>query len=294
MPVKIGDFEIAAQTLDIIGEVPLWDHRIQRLSWIDIFKPALHRLDPVSGEVESFTPPEKLGAYALTKGDDVLTGGRGGIGRWIPRTGEFLRLAEPETDMPDNILNDGRTDPRGRFLIGSMNKRLSGATGKLWRIDPDERVVLLQDEDIWLPNSICWSPDGSTFYMGDSHSNTIFAYDYDLTEGAISNRRVFAETADLPGDVDGSSVDAEGYVWNARFGGGCIVRFAPDGSVDQIIETPVSRPAHLAFGGPDLKTIYLTTATFRLSPEELAKEPWAGAVLRCECGVSGLKETIWG
>jgi L-arabinonolactonase len=294
MPVSLSSFKVATQTEDVIGEVPLWDPRAQVLTWIDILKPAFHRFDPASGTVTSVTPPEKLGSYALAKDGGLLTSGRGGIGLWNPATGDFERLATPEADRPNNILNDGRADSRGRFLTASMDKMLGGPNGRLWRIDPLGKAELLQGEDIMLPNSICWSPDGRTFYLGDSHSNLIFAYDYDVDSGAISNKRLFADTKDLPGDVDGSSADAEGYLWNARFAGSCLIRFSPDGKVDQIIETPVSKPTHLAFGGKDLKTIYVTTARFRVSAEDLEKEPLAGALLTMESEVAGLSEALWG
>lgn len=290
MPAKLSPPELFVQTEDVIGEVPLWDGEAGRLSWIDIFKPVLHRLDPATGKLESWTPPEKLGSYGLTAdGGGYIVAGRGGIALWAPETGRFELLSTPEDDRPDNILNDGRVDPAGRFVVGSMDKMLSGAHGRLWQVSAG-RTRLLQGEDIMLPNSICWSPDGSVFYFGDSHTNLIFAYDYDTSTGDISNRRVFADTCEIPGSVDGTSVDGEGFLWNARFDGGRIARFAPDGSLDQIVDLPVSRPAHVCFGGADLKTLFVTTARFRLQPDQLEREPWAGGLLAMECEVAGLAE----
>lgn len=294
MPAKLADLRQIIQTEDVIGEVPLWDPARQTISWIDILKPAFHRFDPGTAQVTSFTPPEKLGAYALTDGEALLTGGRGGIALWNPATEEFERLATPEADRPDNILNDGRTDPAGRFLIASMDKMLSGPKGRLWQVERGKGARLLQEEDITLPNALCWSPDGATFYLGDSKTNLIHAYDYDVETGDVSNRRLFADTSGLPGDVDGASVDADGFVWNARFGGGCLIRFAPDGSVDQTVDMPVSQPTHVAFGGDDLKTLYVTTARFRLKPKQLESEPMAGALLAMDCDVAGLPENRFG
>jgi L-arabinonolactonase len=292
MSVRLSELRLVVQTEDVIGEVPLWDAASARLSWIDIFKPALHVLDPATGGLESHTPPEKLGSYGLAGDGRYITAGRGGIAMWEPATGAFDRLSTPEADRPDNILNDGRVDLDGRFVVGSMDKMLAGPNGRLWQVEKGA-TRLLQDEDVMLPNSICWSPDGATFYFGDSRSNLIFAYDYDRSSGDISNRRVFADTSAMPGECDGSSVDAEGYLWNARFGGGCILRFAPDGSLDRKIDLPVTRIAHLAFGGPDLKTIYVTTARFRMKPEEIAAEPWAGGLLAMDSDVPGLPEAVY-
>lgn len=294
MSVRVGNLRQVVHTQDTLGEVPLWDARRRTISWIDILKPAFHRYDPASSELLTRTPPEKLGAYALTRGDALLTGGRGGIGLWNPLSGDFERLSEPEADRPANILNDGRTDPSGRFLIASMDRMLTGPKGRLWQVDRERETQLLQDADITLPNALCWSPDGTTFYFGDSRTNFIHAYDYDVETGALSGRRLFADTSKLPGDVDGASVDAQGYLWNARFGGGCLIRFAPDGSVDQIVELPVSQPSHVTFGGADLKTMYITTARFRLAPEKLEAEPMSGALLALDTDVAGLTEPYYG
>lgn len=294
MPVEVGEVRLVAQTEDVLGEVPLWDADRSALTWIDVLKPGFHRLDISTGETKSATPPEKLGSYALCRDGNVLVSGRNGMAIWHPETGSLERLSHPEADRPGNILNDGRTDQRGRFLVASMDKMLSGPKGRLWQVSAEGGVALMQDEDIYLPNSICWSPDGGTFYLGDSYTNLIFAYDYDLDTGRISNRRLFADTKDLPGDVDGSSVDSQGYLWNARYDGGCLVRFSPDGEVDQIIELGVTKPTHLTFGGKDLKTAYITTARFRLPPEKLAAEPFSGGLLAMDVDVAGLPEPFYG
>ena len=220
--------------------------------------------------------------------------GRGGIALWHPETASFERIATPEADRPDNILNDGRCDARGRFLVASMDKMLSAPKGRLWRIDPDRRVTLLQDEEIWLPNAVCFSPDGRTLYFGDSHTKLIFAYEYDIETGTPSKRRVFADSSGMPGVPDGASVDAEGYVWNARFDAGRVVRYAPNGAIDQIVELPVSRPTHVTFGGPELRTLYITTARFRLPSDALQAQPMAGALLSMETDVAGLPEPCFG
>lgn len=276
---------------DVIGEVPHWDAATRRLWWIDILKPALHCLNTASGDVESWTPPEKLGSFGRRADGNMIVGGRGGISLWRPETGEFRRLSEPETDRPDNILNDGRVGPDGRFVIASMDKRLAGPNGRLWQIDGNGTTRLLQDGDIFLPNAICWSPDGGTFYLGDSHTNMIWQYDYDTTSGAISNRRLFADTSALPGDCDGASIDTEGFLWNARFGGACLIRFAPDGTTDRVLQLPVTQPTHVTFGGPDLATLYITTGTFRLSEEVKSAEPMTGGLLTLPAPCPGLGET---
>ena len=134
MPVKFGEIRLAAQTSDVLGEVPLWNVAESVLTWIDVLKPAFHRLDMRMGDVASRTPPEKLGSYSLCRDGRVLISGRNGLALWSPESGALERLSHPEADRPDNILNDGRTDPRGRFLVASMDKMLSGPRGRLWRV----------------------------------------------------------------------------------------------------------------------------------------------------------------
>lgn len=294
MKIQIDAPQLAAQTEDVIGEVPHWDAEAGALWWIDVLKPALHRLDERTGRVTIWTPPEKLGSFGRLSDGPLIVAGRGGLALWEPKAGRFERLSDPEADRPDNILNDGRVGPDGRFVVASMDKRLAGPNGRLWQVHGDGRTVLLQNSDIFLPNAVCWSPDGAVLYLGDSHTNLIFAYDYDQSTGAVANRRLFADTSALPGDCDGSSIDAEGFMWNARFGGGCLIRFAPDGSVDRTVELPVTQPTHVTFGGAGLTTLYVTTSRFRLSPERLAAEPMAGGVLRLESTCKGLPETHFG
>jgi L-arabinonolactonase len=173
-----------------------------------------------------------------------------------------------------------------------MSKTLASATGRLYRVDPDLSVTVVAD-GIWLPNSIAWSPDWRRMYFADSHLRTIFVYDFDLDDGAIADRRVFA-ACEHPGVPDGSAVDADGFLWNAMFDGGCIIRYAPDGRVDRVLELPVTRPTSCTFGGDDLATLYITTARFRLPPETLAREPHTGGVLAVDVGVRGLVEPLFG
>ena len=130
-------------------------------------------------------------------------------------------------------------------------------------------------------------------YFADSHVKTIFVYDFDLAAGTIGPRRIFATMDDRPGVPDGSSVDAEGFIWNAVFDGGCVVRYAPNGRISRTVQLPVSRPTACAFGGADLATLYVTTARFRLAPDKLAAETHAGGLLALDVGVKGLPEPLY-
>ena len=280
-----------AHTNDILGEVPLWHPMERALYWIDLFKPAIHRLDPANGTTRSWTPPAKMGSFALRASGGFILASRRGIELFDAETGASRVVGDPENGGTENILNDGRCDRKGRFWVGSMSKTLASATGRLYRVNSDLSSTVIA-ENIWLPNSIVWGPDWRHMYFADSHLRTIFVYDFDLDDGAISNRRIFA-VCEHPGVPDGSAVDAEGFLWNAMFDGGCIVRYAPNGRVDKVLELPVTRPTSCTFGGDDLATLYVTTAQFRLPSEALDRQPYAGGMLAIDVGVRGLAEPLF-
>jgi sugar lactone lactonase YvrE len=162
-------------------------------------------------------------------------------------------------------------------------------TGALYRLDSDlgcERLV----SGIICSNALCWSPDGRIMYYGDSNNHVVWAWDFDVTSGAIVNRRVFLEIPAGEGVPDGATVDTEGHVWLAQWGGWRVTRYDPRGRVDRVIPLPVSQPACTAFGGPDLSTLYITTARSGLTPDDLTKQPLAGALFSVEVGATGIPE----
>ena len=281
-----------AQTADVLGEVPLWHPGEGALYWIDLFKPAVHRLDPATGDVRSWTPPMKLGSIGLRAAGGLLLAGRDGLLLTDPDLAVTGFLGHPDGDRPENILNDGRVDPAGRFFVGSMNKMLEKPSGRLFRVEPDGRSTVVAD-GIWVPNSLAFSPDGRTMYFADSHEKRIYAYPFDPDTGDLGARRLFADTADEPGVPDGSAVDADGFLWNARFDGSAVIRYDPDGRVERRVALPVTRPSACTFGGEDLSTLYVTTARFRLPADVLAREPDAGGLLAVATDVRGLEEPLF-
>jgi sugar lactone lactonase YvrE len=288
-PIRVGE------TRALLGEGPVWDPIEGVLWWVDIRRPALHRSTPATGATREWPMPEEVGSLALRRDGarGLLLALRSGFAFFDPATGGLERIGDPEPDQPDNRLNDGRCDRRGRFWVGSMHVSARQPTGALYRLDPDRTWHRLRD-GITVPNSLAFAPDDGTLYFADTPTRRIMAYAFDAARGALGSARVFATLAEDAGYPDGSTVDAEGFLWNAHWDGGRLTRYAPDGRVDRVVPLPVSRPTCCAFGGPALDILYVTTASVRLDEAELARQPWAGGLLALDVGIRGLPEPRFG
>jgi len=211
----MSEIELIADCKNRVGEVPVWSARDRKVWWIDVRQPRIQSFDPETGAVETFlTGGKALGSYAIRKAGGFMLAQEDGLYGFDVKTGERTLLADTERNLPDNRLNDGRCDRKGRFWFGSMNDKQRADDGSFYSIDPDLSVAKWFD-GINIPNGVCFSPDDRTMYFADTPKKMIWAFDFDIDEGRISNRRVFADLADAPGRPDGSTVDAEGYLWNA-------------------------------------------------------------------------------
>jgi sugar lactone lactonase YvrE len=281
--------ECAAFGADRLGECPLWDGR--ELWWVDILAPALRRLDPASGERRDLALPEAIGSFAFRRAGGILAAMKSGLYFLNSENGGLDSVARPEAALPDNRFNDGRCDRDGRFWAGTMKEGRREPVGALYRLDAGGECARVR-ENLYVPNGLCWSPDGRTMYFSDTHRHIIWAYDYDRAGGAISSERVFAEGGDL--HPDGACVDAEGCVWSCQYGGWRIVRYTPAGALDLAVPLPVQNPTCCCFGGAGFDTLYVTSAAQKLAPDELAKQPLAGSVLALRPGATGLPESRFG
>jgi sugar lactone lactonase YvrE len=280
--------EVAAPGADRLGECPLWDEREAMLWWVDSRWPAVKRLDPASGAVMMLVLPEVVGSIAFRERGGLIAATKSGIHFLDAAGGALARAANPEARLPENRFNDGRCDRAGRFWVGTMSDVKRDPVGSLYRVDTDFTCIKLRN-GIIIPNSLAFSPEGRTMYFADTNRHTIWSWDYHLASGAATNERVFADTGS--GRPDGSCVDAEGCLWNAEYGAWRLVRYTPRGKVDRVVALPVANPTCCCFGGEDLDTLYVTTATQRLTPEELAQQPLAGSLLALRPGVKGLAES---
>jgi sugar lactone lactonase YvrE len=279
---------------DLCGEGALWCAQEQAVYWTDVCRFLVHRMALSTGAVESWFFDQPCVALSLTSRPGTLLLAIGSrLLLWQPagdvRTDQGFALAR----WPGARLNEGRSGPGGEFWIGSMgnnvgpdgeNIAMAAANGQLFRIAHGQPPVCFKD-DIGISNTMCFSPDGRHLYFGDSLANTIWRWDYDPAERSISHETPYFSGFDR-GLPDGSAIDADGYIWNTRFGGGCLVRIAPGGAVDRIIELPVSNPTTCVFGGRDLRTLFITSARIDLPRHERL----AGSLFALDAPVPGLAE----
>lgn len=275
---------VAVTTPARLGEGPLWDGDRARLMWVDILTETVHAFDPESGGDEVVTFGAPVVALALTDSEDYLVAAGHDIARvtWPDPTRD--RIATVDGGIR---ANDGGVDPAGRLLIGTMVDEAGAGGAALFQVSHGEVCVVLTGSTI--SNGLDWSPDGSVLYYVDTPLERIDAFDYDVDSGAVSGRRVFADLSDVPGRPDGLTVDDSGGVWVAMARGGAAVRrFATDGRADHVVELPVPHATSVAFGGDDLRDLYITTSQLRMTSADLETWPLAGSLFCVESvGVAG-------
>lgn len=287
-------FALAVDIRCALGECPVWSAEEQALWFVDIDGRRLHRHDPATGATLAHDLPEEIGCVAPSKGGGFVAGLRSGLWRLDAEARPAEMLAPNPEDQAASRFNDGRTDPAGRFLLGTIDETKSGAAAHLYRYDRRGLVPLVSG--LLTSNGLAFSPDGRILYHSDTPRFTIFAHDYDPATGAATNRRPFArldpQAADR-GRPDGAAVDAEGCYWTALFEGGRVQRYAPDGRLMAEIPVPARCPTMLAFGGADLRTLYVTTARAGRPEAELAELPLSGAVFSLRTAVPGRPEPLF-
>ncbi len=267
-----------------LGEGPLWSAKDQAVWFVDIKGRQVHRFDTRGGALTSWQAPEEVGFIVKATSNRFVTGLKSGLYAFAPDTGKFTLIARVDSDRPKNRLNDGYVDAAGRLWFGSMDNEESQPTGSLYRFDA--RGLQRCDENYVITNGPTTSPDGRTLYHVDTLQRVIYAFD--LNDGEISKRRVFARI-DKPGAYpDGPTIDSAGCVWIGLFGGWAVQRFSPEGELLQTIDMPVANCTKLAFGGGDLRTLYITTAWKGLSKEQLATQPLAGGLFATRVDTAGV------
>jgi sugar lactone lactonase YvrE len=270
-----------------LGEGVNWDAAKGVLYWVDILHHEVHIFDPASGADRCIRVGQYVGAAVPTSAGDLMLALHHGFARLDPDTGTLTPVCDPESHLPDNRFNDGKCDPAGRFWAGTMHMEAQGRTGALYRMDKDLSVHKILDE-VSISNGLAWSPDLSTLYYIDTLQYEVAAFDYDLDTGDVGRRRAVIKFSHDAGHPDGMTIDEQGMLWVAYCGGGRVARWDPvQGELLEEIRLPVTMTTNCVFGGPELDTLYISTARVTLTDEDLARQPHAGALFCVKPGVRG-------
>ena len=287
--------EVYAAHTDVLGEGPLWSVSDGALYWLDIAQRRLYRKAPSESADHAWNLPDYPGCVAEVGPETIAIAMGEGV-QLFPVQGGTLQLQCSHRDRRKGTrFNDGKVDPSGRFWVGTMQNNfgpdgnpvpLTRSDGALYRFDPDGTVSTLE-ENIGVSNTLAWSLERKRFYFADSIPGCIYVYDYDAETGRIHNRRTYFDAPGF-GIPDGSAIDVDGCLWNARWDGGAILRITPEGEVDRRIELPLPRPTSCIFGGPRFETLFVTSARQSLSAAELHECPLSGSVLAIHGLAQGL------
>jgi sugar lactone lactonase YvrE len=279
-----GHAEIKAElVLDArarLGEGPFWDARQGRLGWVNILDREVHAFDPSTGRDSAVDVGEHVGAAIPRARGGLVLALKGGFAL-LDDSGQVTPVAS--VAAPGTRMNDGKADPRGRVLAGTMAYDETPGAGSLYRLDPDGGVHILLDA-VTVSNGLAWSADGATLYYADTPTGGVDAFDYDLDSGAIANRRRAISVPSAAGLPDGMTIDHEGHLWVALWGGWAVRRYATDGTLLAVVDLPVSQVTSCAFGGPDGGDLYITSAA---AGTDRTEQPHAGGLFRCRPGVTG-------
>lgn len=272
-----------------LGEGPLWSAREQALYWVDILQHRLHRYAP--GELQrerSWQFDEEISSVAERMGKPgLIVTLRHGFAFFDPATEKLEKLVAPEAHLPDNRFNDGKCDRQGRYWAGTIDFACQAPTGSLYRLTPDMQCVQM-DSGYPVTNGPAWSADERIMYHNDSVNGRVYAFDFDAETGDIDNKRIFLQLGPNEGSPDGMTTDADGGLWIAQWGASCVTRRDSLGQVLMTIRLPVSQVTSCAFGGPDLRTLYITSAASGLDADQREAEPMAGGLFAVDLDIVGL------
>lgn len=283
----MSDVRCVVPCRNVLGEGPLWCPEERVLWWVDIGKPSLWRLDPRTGEAAHWLLPKPMGSFALRRGGGFLFAFRSGLATLSAPGAEPRFIECTGVQLGEDRFNDGKCDRAGRFWCGTLDRKVKRPLGVLYRIASLQEASAV-DRGFTVSNGIGWSPEGTTMYFAETISRTIYAYDFNLAGGAVSNRRVFAQMVPGEGGPDGLTVDAEGGVWSAQVGRWCLHRYDARGRLDAVIKLPVEKPTSVMFGGDGLKTLFVTSLSMEIGDD--TRQPQAGGLFAFEPGVTGIPE----
>ena len=282
---------------NLLGEGITWSADQENLYWLDVVIPSkLFQLHLPTNKLSTFIMPEMISSISIRSKKDLIIASQYGVYNYNLTSNNFTRLIETEPLLIFNRSNDGASDIKGRFWFGTMQNNLDEEgqdipitknSGSLYRLNTDLTLDKIES-NLGIPNTFIWNPDNTKFYFTDSMEGIIYSYDFNEKSGEIKNKTNFATFN--RGVPDGSTMDNEGFVWNCRWGGSCVVRLDPLGRVDRVLEVPVENVTNCVFGGKDLKTLFITTARQGLSKEYVKKNPYAGSLFAIDLSIKGIED----
>jgi sugar lactone lactonase YvrE len=282
-----SQYRVVSTARHVVGECPTWDDRTGTMLWTSIIEGRIYRLDPESGAIDHWQFEGPVGSFGLCRSRKLVVALRGSIVLFDPVSGRQEQLGEVSHRLEPMRLNDGKVGPDGAFYVGSLDDRPEKQpVGALYRVRPDGEVAVVADA-LTIANGLAWSPDGTVMYFSDSRGPWVDSFDFDPGTGATSGRRRFATLSTEAGRPDGAACDADGNYWSAGPSASCINRFSPAGDLLEKFAMPHFRPTMPCFGGSDFKTVYVTSLTQGLTPEQLAANPLAGTVIAFETEYAG-------
>jgi sugar lactone lactonase YvrE len=289
MQLSLQMLEAFTSKLCQLGEGPVWDARTQTLLWIDLLAGDIHQYNPITGTRITCNVGQLVGAVAVRRGGGLVAALQYGFGLVDRQTGTVTRLTDPEAHLPGNRFNDGKCDPAGRFWAGTTSYAELPDQASLYCLEADGAVTR-KLQPVSMSNGLAWSPDGQTLYYIDTPTHEVVAFTYDPCTGAIGDQRTVIRFVEADGYPDGMTIDAEGMLWVAFWGGWRVGRYDPrTGQLLHRIGMPVGQVTSCTFGGPELRDLYITTARTGLSGEALQEQPLAGALFVLKnCSFQGL------
>lgn len=286
---KISEVELVIDSKSELGEGAIWNHKTGELMWVNIKGKILNFYNPRTGNNKEMFTGQMIGTVVPTELGVVLVALKNGIYEFNPDTGSKKLLVNPEEHLSNNRFNDGKCDPAGRFWAGTMSTFGENNMGTLYRYDADSTIHPMI-ENVSISNGIVWSYDKTKMYYIDTPTQKVMGYDYNNATGEITNAKVAVEVPTEMGHPDGMTIDAEGNIWVALWGGFAVGCWNPEsGELVKTVEVPAKNVTSCAFGDTDLGTLYITTAREGNTEEELAKYPYSGGVFKTRPGAKGVE-----
>lgn len=265
-----------------LGEGPAWDAKSQTLYWVDVLEKRIYAGSKLFLQLDDF-----VSCLAPRKDGGLVIAQRFGFWTFEPDTNRLFTLASPKGEPSNNRFNDGKCDPHGRFVAGTMDHNEQESSGSLYSLSPEGRLKKLL-KDVRISNGLAWSPDCKTMYFIDTPTREVRAFEYDIETGQIANPRVLIHFEDTFGWPDGMTTDANGNLWIAMWGGARVTQWNARGMLMEQFGVPALNPTSCVFGGPDLNELYITTARVGMDTAALKKYPQAGGVFRMQTNVTGM------